>query len=161
MLLITVALGVSLLGQEFASPSRVYSFGCGGLDQPERTDFFDKPTAEFVTVAPPADHERWMHRTFLGFDEQKYGFSRVEFFVHPVPTTEYSGDWGDDPSKVTAMQFYVRMVSSTSQKESWYLLKDERQYQRGELLFVQPPRNESDQPGTNESSEPHNPLDDW
>jgi hypothetical protein len=161
MLLITVALGVSLLGQEFASPSRVYSFGCGGPDQPERTDFFDKPTAEFVTVAPPADHERWMHRTFLGFDEQKYGFSRVEFFVHPVPTTEYSGDWGDDPSKVTAMQFYVRMVSSTSQKESWYLLKDERQYQREELLFVQPPRNDSDQPGTNESSEPHNPLDDW
>ena len=105
MLLITVALGVSLLGQEPASPSRVYSFGCGGPDQPERTDFFDKPTAEFVTVAPPADHERWMHRTFLGFDEQKYGFSRVEFFVHPVPTTEYSGDWGDDPSKVTAMQF--------------------------------------------------------
>jgi hypothetical protein len=66
------------------------------------------------------------------------------------------------------MQFYVRMVSSTAQKETWYLLKDEREYQRGELLFVQPARKESDQPDPNsdqtdtrDSSAARNPLDDW
>lgn len=161
MLLLPIALAALLLAQEPQSSPPVHSFGCGGPDEPVRTDFFDKPTAEFVTVAPPADHEQWMHRAFPGFDALKYGFSTVEFWVHPVPTTDYAGDWGDDPSKVTSMQFYVRMVGSNAQKEAWYLLKDDRQYQRGELLFMQPPRHESDQSDANESAQPHNPLDDW
>lgn len=148
-------------GHDVAAPG---TFGCGSREQPVRTDFLRNPPQKFSQVTAPAGYDQWMHRSFKDFDTKKYGFSAVEFFIHPVKTNGYSGAWGDDESKITAMELYLRL-RAPSGSERWYLLQDTDQPSQGEsLLFVQPDRNDDalEEPtGDNKPKQSRDPLDEW
>ena len=163
MLLLPIAIVAALLAQESAPSTSVATFGCGGPSDLIRTDFYEKPGETFKVVAPPAGRELWMHRKFEGFDEHEYGFSSVEFFLNPVTTTGYSGNWGDEASKITGMQLYVHVTSTTARKNKWYLLEGGEEPREDGLLFVQPTINEPEQnAGDGDEKTPaRDPLDDW
>lgn len=111
-----------------------------------------------------------MHRKFDGFNEQEYGLSSADFFLNPVTTTGYSGNWGDEPSKITGMQLYVHVRNATGSKGKWYLLEEGTDDREQGLLFVQPNRSETEQDQPQAQDPPQadeqqttarDPLDDW
>ena len=151
------------IAQEPAPPQSGF-FGCGTPEQPQRTDFTVDPPLRFKEVAAPAEREDWMHRRFDGFEAKKYGFTAVEFFVHPVKTTGYSGHYGDDESKITAMELYLRVSDSSAQH--WYLLENTAQYGASqESLFLQEGGLQPEESVPSDDNEkpkaPKDPLDDW
>lgn len=163
MLFLPLVIVAALLAQESAPPTSVGTFGCGGPSDLIRTDFYEKPGGAFKVVAAPTDHELWMHRKFEGFDEQEYGLSSVEFFLNPVTTTGYSGNWGDEPSKITGMQLYVRVTNTAARKDIWYLFESGEEPREEGLLFLQPTSREPEQDATDggEKAPERDPLDDW
>jgi hypothetical protein len=83
-------------------------------------------------------------KRFDGFDAQKFGFSSIEFFLNPVKTSGFSGAWGDDESKITAMQLFL--VLEKGDHGSWLLLQPDNSVDSAYhastsaegLFFVQP-----------------------
>ena len=163
MIILPIAIVAALLGQEVTPSASRGTFGCGVPGEPVRTDFYEKPAAHFKLVSPPTGREGWMHRKFDGFNERGYGLSTADFFLNPVTTTGYSGNWGDEPSRITGMQLYVHVTNATGSKGKWYLLEEGTDDREQGLLFLQPNRNEieQDQPQTDEQTTVRDPLDDW
>ena len=164
MHILPVAVVAALLAQEVAPSASPGTFGCGAPNEPVRTDFYEKPAAHFKLVPPPAGRETWMHRKFDGVYERKYGLSTAYFFLNPVTTTGYNGNWGDEPSKITGMELYVHVTNAIVRREKWYLLEEGTDDHEQGLLFVQPSRNEIEQdpPQSDEQqTSVRDPLDDW
>ena len=164
MHVLPIAVVAALLAQEVAPSASPGTFGCGAPNEPVRTDFYEKPAAHFKLVPPPAGRETWMHRKFDGFNERKYGLSTADFFLNPVTTTGYNGNWGDEPSKITGMELYVHITNAIVRREKWYLLEEGTDDHEQGLLFVQPNRNEIEQdpPQSDEQQTAvRDPLDDW
>jgi hypothetical protein len=163
MHILPIAVVVALLAQEVAPPASPGTFGCGAPDEAVRTDFYENPAAHFTVVSPPAGREEWMHRKFDGFDRRKYGISIVEFFLNPVTTKGYSGNWEDEPSKITGMQLYVHVTDASASRGRWYVLEGGTNDREEGLLFVQPNKSKTEEspPQGDEETPAQDPLDDW
>ena len=87
-------------------------FGC-----PDRTQFFEKPSLQFVRISQQAI-EQWQSRpylTFAGFDETRYGFQQVVIYAS---REEVQQGGESDPDPVYRLALAVHLSGTRGQR--WY-----------------------------------------
>lgn len=106
-----------------AQSGQAGQFGCPG-----RTEFFDKPAIPFGQMKDASAIAKWKTRpsvTFDGFDEKRYGFSKITFYrwrisLQPGSQDADPADQAENGDATNRLALAVQVVSTNG--ERWFEL---------------------------------------